>query len=481
MKTKRVFKVLNIGLLITVFLLMLASAAKSQGFGDAQEEGFGDAQEESFGDAKERFGDAQEDQGEGFGDFDKEMSQEEPKKEITGEYLEGFSEFSGSEEELPVGGETFSKEKIMEALRNFEKMSPPPRRKVDGTFESIPAKENPVWKFHGWLQEQIELMDISGGQGRTDIEELCFVCHNGQLVINYNFSGDPSVPGVKQHYSLRSHHPVQDRDKSTFYDPKFPNDPSKSDPIWARKIQCTSCHNPGVITGKTKDGGYPLTLPTDDTMPWMQKLIDGWPSVDTPPWPHDTPPRPMVYGQPFLHDPDPDIIGDEVLGPDANQLPDYTTYCQTCHRQVSGRYGSSNNYSRLKYDPIRFIKGDGGGMIATHGLARGRESSTEILHLREPFYSRRTDAEGNVVNNLYLACTDCHEPHGSYNVFLLRTKVNGREGVVINPDGRLFSLCNCCHYIENPWPGGYPHGGPGDMTERVCIECHNHNAGGGRF
>ncbi len=363
---------------------------------------------------------------------------------------------------------------------NFMKMVSPRRKKGVAT-DTASARENPVWKFHSWLQEQLELREQTGGMEGEGIEELCFVCHNGKLVLNYNFSEDPMLPGIQQQFQLRSRHPVRDTDKSQFYDPLFPNDPTKSDPVWARKIQCTTCHNPAVVTGKTRDGGYPLTLPTDDTMPWMQKIIDGWPTLDTPPWPHDTPPRPLIYAQPYKNDPNVDVLGDEILEVDSNEMPDYTTFCQTCHRQVSGRYGTSNNYSRLRYDPIRFIKGDGGGTIATHGLARGRESSTDILRLKEPFYSLRSDPQGNVVNNLYLACIDCHEPHGSYNVFLIRTKVNGSTGVVVDADGRFYSLCSKCHYIENPWTGGYPHGGPGDMNERTCIECHHHSAGGGRF
>lgn len=410
----------------------------------------------------------------------------EDEEGMEGEDEEGFGiedDFGvpGEEQQegLPFGG-SFSKEKILEAYRSFMKMVRPKRRK--GEDDTASARENPIWKFHSWLQEQLEMREQTGESGEGEgIEELCFVCHNGRLVANYNFSEDPTLPGIQPQLQLRSRHPVRDEDKSQFYDPLFPNDPTKSDPAWARKLQCTTCHNPAVVTGKTRDGGYPLTLPTDDTMPWMQKLIDGWPTLDTPPWPHDTPPRPLVYGQPFRDDPNPDVLGDEILGLDANDMPDFTTFCQTCHRQVSGRYGTSNNYSRLRYDPIRYIKGDGGGTISTHGLARGRESSTDILRLREPFYSLRNDPQGNAVNNLYLACTDCHEPHGSYNVFLLRTKVNGKVGVKVDADGKFYTLCSKCHYIENPWPGGYPHGGPGDMNERTCIECHHHSAGGGRF
>ncbi|MBI5789111.1 MAG: hypothetical protein HZA78_09680 [Candidatus Schekmanbacteria bacterium] len=376
----------------------------------------------------------------------------------------------------------WNKENLLKSYSDFMKMMSPKRDGIKLEAQTTEAQDNPIWKFHSWLQDQLAIMEQTGGEtagGKGGLEELCFVCHNGKLVVNPNFSGD--YTSIKDVFQLTSRHPVRAADKSNFYDPLNPDDPTKSDPTWERKLQCTTCHNPAVVTGKTKDGGYPLTLPTDPEVTWTQKLIDGWPTLDNPPWPHDTPPRPIVYGRPYADDPNPDVPGDEKLGPDATELPNFTSYCQTCHRQISGRYGVSNNYSRLKYDPIRYIKGDGGGNVSTHGLARGRESNTPHLKLREPFYSLRCDAEGNVVNNLYLACVDCHEPHGSSNAFLLRTKVNGVAGVKAGYDGKFFTLCSKCHIVANPWPGGYPHGSPGDMAERSCIQCHNHSSGGGRF
>ncbi len=383
----------------------------------------------------------------------------------------------GAQPARPAGS-IFSQDEILKAYQNFMKMTSPRRTKTGNVTPSTEqARSNPIWKFHSWLQAQLMRMEETG-EGASGGEGLCFVCHNGEFIVNYNFSGDQK--GIKQVFDLTFRHPVRKEDKSTFFDPLFPTDPTKSDPIWARSVQCITCHNPGVVTGKTSEGGYPLTLPTEAEIPFTQRIIDGWPTLDNPPWPYDTMPKPLVYGQPFADDPDPNVQGDETPGMDDTEIPDFTTFCQTCHRQIAGRYGMSNNYSRLKYDPIRFIKGDGGGNVATHGMARGRESHTDTLGLKEPFRSSRLDEEGNVIANLYLSCTDCHEPHGSINPYFIRTKVNGISGVRITKE-KFYGLCSKCHHIANPWPGGYPHGLPGDMAERNCIECHNHAAGGGRF
>ncbi len=83
-----------------------------------------------------------------------------------------------------------------------------------------------------------------------------------------------------------------------------------------------------------------------------------------------------------------------------------------------------------------------------------------------------------------LACTDCHEPHGSSNIFLIRQKVN--NGVVTvktgdgqGPDGKNWKewvyLCGKCHnYLL---AGGFwdPHPHPDyidDDPNTDCQCCH---------
>jgi hypothetical protein len=68
--------------------------------------------------------------------------------------------------------------------------------------------------------------------------------------------------------------------------------------------------------------------------------------------------------------------------------------------------------------------------------------------------------------NYVLMCTDCHEPHGSPNEFLLRTCVNGKSGILITQPGYYKEFCTACH-----WLAGY-HSGP--ATDQ-CTDCHWHN------
>jgi hypothetical protein len=77
------------------------------------------------------------------------------------------------------------------------------------------------------------------------------------------------------------------------------------------------------------------------------------------------------------------------------------------------------------------------------------------------------------VGKYVLCCTDCHEPHGSPNEFLLRTEVNGRTGISTEPPeyydhGQWEDLCDSCH----PETGGYMLGPCG-----IINGCHDHGSG----
>lgn len=75
--------------------------------------------------------------------------------------------------------------------------------------------------------------------------------------------------------------------------------------------------------------------------------------------------------------------------------------------------------------------------------------------------------------NYVLSCTDCHEPHGSENEWLLRTCVNGVNNISVPGPGRYWYFCQACHTLNQhgaPWNDSY-----------VCSGCHNHSYGGSMF
>ena len=126
--------------------------------------------------------------------------------------------------------------------------------------------------------------------------------------------------------------------------------------------------------------------------------------------------------------------------------PDINTVCTDCHglpwnEVVSTRYGRLNVVS-------------GGG---DHGTSRSDTHNPYYGGLNDPY------DEWDFVT---MMCTDCHEPHGSPNEFLLRTSVNGKSNILITQPGHYREFCTACH-----WLGSYH----SSSAVNDCAHCHYHN------
>ena len=83
-----------------------------------------------------------------------------------------------------------------------------------------------------------------------------------------------------------------------------------------------------------------------------------------------------------------------------------------------------------------------------------------------------------------MACLTCHDPHGTTNLSMIRTTINGvavsyTDSVtgLVNPSTNQ-GLCQVCHtqtahYRAGVAESGHPTSG--------CLDCHRHNAAGGAF
>jgi nitrate reductase cytochrome c-type subunit len=94
-------------------------------------------------------------------------------------------------------------------------------------------------------------------------------------------------------------------------------------------------------------------------------------------------------------------------------------------------------------------------------------------------------------NSYCLSCTDCHEPHGSPNPFLLRTSVNGKDGISISiasfeplfDDWRslaLYDFCTACHVVYTTDTDPRAEGQHRTFTSeqaptKDCAMCHTHD------
>ena len=82
----------------------------------------------------------------------------------------------------------------------------------------------------------------------------------------------------------------------------------------------------------------------------------------------------------------------------------------------------------------------------------GKGDAYSLLHPQNPY-------KDSILSSMVLSCTDCHEPHGSPNVFLLRKEVNG--AVLDNPI-TAFSL-NLC---------SFPPTDENKVLGWLCKRCH---------
>jgi hypothetical protein len=130
--------------------------------------------------------------------------------------------------------------------------------------------------------------------------------------------------------------------------------------------------------------------------------------------------------------------------PSGASAPDINSVCIDCHGLPWGEVVST------RYGRLEVVSGGG-----KHGTYHGTPM---------PYYGGLIDPYQDW-DYVTLMCTDCHEPHGSPNEFLLRTCVNGTSGIVVPGPGQYYYFCKACH-----WLGSFHSGGPTDD----CGHCHYH-------
>jgi len=152
---------------------------------------------------------------------------------------------------------------------------------------------------------------------------------------------------------------------------------------------------------------------------------------------------------------------------DGSNLPDFVTFCLDCHTKAIWSTTLGRNVRAIDWSTV-------GG--ETGGDKHGWNISTSGRDSLDPPY----DVAWTQANGLVLACTDCHEPHGSTDsVMLIRRKVNRYNGLAIGTfdttawDG----FCKNCHATHNmldmrdihhdEWDAPYP-----DPTDPGCRDCH---------
>jgi hypothetical protein len=170
------------------------------------------------------------------------------------------------------------------------------------------------------------------------------------------------------------------------------------------------------------------------------------------------------YQAPYYGNP-----GDPILGPfepaddstfDGSNLPNFYNFCMSqCHSRTDV-YSTERGGNLTKID------------WSTTGDQHGKNHEAEFGRMGYTI-APYDDLDKNYV----LACTDCHEPHGSENEYLLRTCVNGKDNITVltieEVNGNWWDFCTACHVLTGYATGTFhrKYSSPAPS----CPTCHYHS------
>ncbi|OGQ99181.1 MAG: hypothetical protein A2521_08800 [Deltaproteobacteria bacterium RIFOXYD12_FULL_57_12] len=284
-------------------------------------------------------------------------------------------------------------------------------------------------------------------------DNFCFYCHNslgsGQAVTNYDYSrvfggGTIGVTSILAAFNQTSYHDLTDianYAKSVAAWTWFKKD-GASNPL---SNPCAGCHNPHLAKRNQ-------SAPADPTLSAISKPSDHG-NLFGPATPAERMSQNTTYAAPYSTF----GAGREPAGAGTgtgSDMPDYVGFCTDCHN------ATNTIYSTRKGGNLRFIDWSVNG--DKHGGRVFLDSNmypvgyVDTLTIRAPYVASPPPSGINYV----LSCLDCHEPHGSSNIRLIRRRVNGGD------------LANAIT-TYNP--------GVGDATavqwKALCERCHDMSAG----
>jgi len=144
---------------------------------------------------------------------------------------------------------------------------------------------------------------------------------------------------------------------------------------------------------------------------------------------------------------------------DGSNLPNFKNFCTgQCHVRT-------DVYSAERGANLREID-----WTSPYGEYHGKSHSDPIY---DPGggYTIAPYTNGETYNYV-LACTDCHESHGSTNRWLLRTCVNGKDNIIVTDEtDSWYAFCTACHVLTE-WTDSFHKEPPNEAP--ACGTCHYH-------
>jgi predicted CXXCH cytochrome family protein len=217
---------------------------------------------------------------------------------------------------------------------------------------------------------------------------------------------------------------------------------------------CAACHNPHKVQGDPVNApnsakssgtrGYPIVRPSQHNVDyndlWGDETDEKLNNYTTK---YQAPYR---KGSTSAYEPD----GSSTTN--GSNLTDFNTFCTDCHNTTNTIYSTTLGRELRQIDWDNEIHGKGDPNDGSTGYAK--------LCGDAPYPNGFFGDPPTLANKKVLSCLDCHEPHGSPNVTLIRTEVNGNTLSAItsisqigcgmgygatNYDTSMGNLCNRCH------------------------------------
>jgi len=267
-----------------------------------------------------------------------------------------------------------------------------------------------------------ESLDL--GKPYTQTSNFCFFCHNStgsaQQVTNKDYSerfggGDSTGPqDIMVAFNQTSSHNLGDIKTFVNNSSAYPWFSDDSNP-------CNGCHNPHLAKQNwvSIPANSAISKPSSHFTLWGEaspQLMSAY-SYEAPY---------AIWQSTYVaanREPD------KGTTTDGSKTPDYVGLCTDCHNS-SNTINSTSLGRNLKV--INWaVGGEKHGGLAPE--------SGESIHVRQPYASSGK-------SNLVLSCLDCHDPHGSSNIMLIRRRVNGAnlEAAFTSMD-YMKAVCGRCH------------------------------------
>jgi hypothetical protein len=270
--------------------------------------------------------------------------------------------------------------------------------------------------------------------------DFCLKCHQDENdsptyaaspIVNRSYSyraggyTTDTVNDIRQAFSLASSHDLDDI--NTFIAGKWG--------YTADSNACTACHNQHLVQGDPENApnaakssgtrGWSVSLPSDHENGWELWGDDATERMDAYTSDYQAPYR----TSPSAYEPDGSTTQD------GSNLTDFNTFCTDCHNATDTIYSTALGRDLRQIDWDNEVHGKGNANVSLCG--------------DNPYPSGASE--------LVLSCLDCHEPHGSPNVTLIRKRVNAVTvssittisqddcSTGMNINNEMSNLCNRCH------------------------------------